>query len=1284
MKSIKQRLAIMLAVLFILPNPPILAAETESADIVEDIGSVESSEISEEELDDQEFLLEDDLTLASSSDAEKLPSEEEPSDMDGENTSDSNKNGSSGTEEVPDIEAISNPAEISNATKISNEAEEEVKFNTGSHVFTIVSKEDFFDRELGDGFFEDDGSYTIHIPESNPFFPYEVQFIYEGEITREWFLTPEDTVEIGGHIFRVSAYFDGTVVTQMSMRVGGDTVVVYPDKKKFTDDEEADVSALSLMPLEERRLNLDLSAYTPVELTKVSLDGIFMGENALESSDQVSWTVEEDDHYRVSAPGDIIDLSHYTYDRSSVVWKMIVGDDNPLAPDNIRYLVHVKVTKSDQWLIPVVYVEDGEGNRTRVDVQDYRYDDGDYRWRQRMLHISAPHDTVRPTLHGPNKTYIGLEVNPAVFPNPQYDYIEVLRSKFNSSSDYPYGIFDDDMSQPGSGYLWSGGAVNILMVTYGAGQEGLENPTGELELCIDLWEDDDRFFPSDLRTELNGDMVSVCEEVGNFFENGIYEIWFYLYNGYALDGQYSLKLEEIHDGEVVAAYAGQYASISEAVAADAEDIKADLFGKDGGGYWADYTNGVHFTVFVRQGTSDIIQTLSYCSYVEFGGTNSPLPEISPYISFIGLKDAQGNVIDTCLIDSTEDSYGTKNYLTFLVGDSVDLSSLAPVFELAEGAILYTSESSVPEVSGVSVHDFSRGAMQYTVSAKSGTSSQNYWIQVVKAGTGSGGLYINSLADKNANTRIENGVIYSTREMFFTESNDYEHDIVLMNLGVDPIPAISVELESDNIYLDDYWMLNGEYPLPGVGTLGNGSSFQDGALQNQVKIRLISIYYLDEVLSGTLTIKSGDKVLMVLTLTGTIGGPGITTLEIPQAVKYVPYGTMIQNNNKYSWNATSYHLVDGALPSGMELLPNGELYGVPLETGTFTFTVRMDNSHGPFASSERTYTMTVTENTDTNVEAATDIGYELTRRIQNMAWNGTYDQTVVSQGSYDEFVAVYLDGDKLTEGQDYTSEEGSTRITIRGETLRKSNKPGKHTLGIEFRTRDTHTLKRAAQNYEITESRPNQNTSGGGSGGSSGGGSSASTLIRDPKKGYMHMDLGIITGSGDGYSNWRQDENGWKLIYADGTVAAGYMAEQSDGTTVEQIIWEKVNGAWYAFGVNEYLKSGWVFDYQFGSWYWVSVDKGMQSGWYTDTQDGFTYYMDPATGKLAAGWKQIDEKWYYFNGISVSPTWVFDEKTGTWFYNVLSRRKPYGAMFKNEETPDGYFVNEDGAWDGKEK
>ena len=80
-------------------------------------------------------------------------------------------------------------------------------------------------------------------------------------------------------------------------------------------------------------------------------------------------------------------------------------------------------------------------------------------------------------------------------------------------------------------------------------------------------------------------------------------------------------------------------------------------------------------------------------------------------------------------------------------------------------------------------------------------------------------------------------------------------------------------------------------------------------------------------SGTLTIKSAGTPLVVLTLTGTVGDPSIITKEIPGAVKYVPYGTMIQNNNKYSWNTVSYSMIGGRLPKGMTVRQNGEIYGV---------------------------------------------------------------------------------------------------------------------------------------------------------------------------------------------------------------------------------------------------------------------------------------------------------------------------------------------------------------------
>lgn len=183
---------------------------------------------------------------------------------------------------------------------------------------------------------------------------------------------------------------------------------------------------------------------------------------------------------------------------------------------------------------------------------------------------------------------------------------------------------------------------------------------------------------------------------------------------------------------------------------------------------------------------------------------------------------------------------------------------------------------------------------------------------------------------------------------------------------------------------------------------------------------------------------------------------------------------------------------------------------------------------------------------------------------------------------------------------------------------------------------------------------------------------------------MDAEKGIITGEASGHSKWQLDETGWKLIYTDGTMASGQMAEQPDGSTVEQVLWEKVNGCWYAFGANGYLKSGWVYDYALSGWYYQFVENGMQTGWCKDPQDNCTYYLDDATGKMITGWKEIDGKWYYFNDVPAEPTWIFNPETGAWDYNAVNKNKPYGAMLTNRQTPDGYFVGEDGAWDGREK
>ena len=1321
MRHIKQRLAVLLAAMLMFPAQPAMAAESLPSELQgsvfetsslneevmteektgDDTGGAEESPAAgeEDEADGEEVTVgeEDDPAEAEENEIvdEDMITEDEIADeeiADDEITEEEKETEKDETldeeEDFDEEELLDDSFEATPSNALTKTPEEEVIFNTGTNEFSVVSYEDFLDYELGDAYFEEDGSYTIHIPEENPFFPYEVQFMNNGKVTREWFMTPDDSVEVGGHTFYVSAYFDGTVVTQMTLDIAGEPVVVYPEKKEFTDGGGA--VTMSLLPLEERNLTVDVSAYTPVELTRVAIDSIFAGEQELEDTDKIIWTARWDDSYEVSSSGNLVDLSYGTYNDNSE-WEMIVGEDDQLADTNIRYFVSLATQKTRNWLIPKVYKSEGEGKRSEIRVLDSEYydyynridheDGGD-----RELEIDVPSDAFS----NQDQVFVSLSVNPDVFGSPQYGQLKIYEGKYQSEREAEGGveitdrILDVDLSAEDTGYVISADEENwITLLTF--------DPDGKATGCLPIFlgiyrmkTDSHLSYSMSAKTGDNS-WRNVISSTSSYYRNGSYNVTLKLYGGYPADGLYYLGMQYYDtynsqdNSKVTAAYIGKYSSIAEAAETGAEDIKSTLFvSYSQGGCAADYSQGVDFTVFAGEdGSAE--QKVFYCNVKTEEGT-TPLSG-STYVYFYGIRDQDGNDIKSYVVDSDEDSYAENNYLTILVDETVDLTSLAPEFSTANGIHLYASGSSSPEISGESVHDFSDGPVQYTASAENGIGAKNYWLQIVKATEGEGWLYLNSLADEEAETSSEDGVVYSTRAVFLDGLHDYVHDILLINMGTEGISSLSAELVSDEVELDEYWTLKGKYELAGFVTEYE-YSYHDLANMAKIRIKAKEAVEAGKDISGTLTIKSGSTVLMVLTLTGTVGDPSIITDDIPQAVKYVPYGTMIQNSNKYSWNEPSYSLANGKLPAGMVLKPNGELYGVPTETGEFTFTVRLKNNVNSLASSNKTFTLTVNENTDENVEGATDQGYNLTQRVQNITLSSNADQTLVSQGVFSEFVDIFLDGVKLQRGVDYTAESGSTRIVIRSQTLKASNKTGTHTLGIEFRTNDTNDLKRAAQNYNVGAKNSSNHSSSGGSGSNSS--TTKTTGSSDAKRGFMNAQAGIITGQGAGYSRWQQDENGWRLIYADGTAAAGNMVTQPDGTAAEQVLWEKVNGFYYTFGADGYLKSGWIFDYQLNSWYYVTVETGMVSGWYKEPQDGCFYYLDPANGQIVTGWKQIDENWYYFTEQSLEPTWILDEDTGKWTYDENSKNKPFGSMYHDERTPDGYYVASDGSWDGKDK
>ena len=145
------------------------------------------------------------------------------------------------------------------------------------------------------------------------------------------------------------------------------------------------------------------------------------------------------------------------------------------------------------------------------------------------------------------------------------------------------------------------------------------------------------------------------------------------------------------------------------------------------------------------------------------------------------------------------------------------------------------------------------------------------------------------------------------------------------------------------------------------------------------------------------------------------------------------------------------------------------------------------------------------------------------------------------------------------------------------------------------------------------------------------------VTKDSQKGYRNEEQGVITGANnqavnDGYSHWMKDAKGWWLRFSDGTWP---MADRTGAYH-----WEHINGKWWAFDETGYAKTGWLRDEDYGGWFYMDLEHGMQTGWVL-----------------------LNGVWYYFNPIS-------DGKRG--------------IMYAGQRTPDGYYVDKNGVWDGRSK
>lgn len=176
------------------------------------------------------------------------------------------------------------------------------------------------------------------------------------------------------------------------------------------------------------------------------------------------------------------------------------------------------------------------------------------------------------------------------------------------------------------------------------------------------------------------------------------------------------------------------------------------------------------------------------------------------------------------------------------------------------------------------------------------------------------------------------------------------------------------------------------------------------------------------------------------------------------------------------------------------------------------------------------------------------------------------------------------------------------------------------------------------NPEIRTLGEEENPDGGDEGGEE------TPSIPDRPSGGRGGSRGSSSGSAysgsEIYGDWQQDASGWRFKQTDGTYAANR--------------WGKVNGAWYYFGADTYMETGWFSDGT--NWYYLNpVSDGtrgaMKTGWVYDDSYGKWFYLS-ASGEMMTGWQLINGTYYYLNPISdgtrgamASEQWIGDYYVG---------------------------------------
>ena len=293
----------------------------------------------------------------------------------------------------------------------------------------------------------------------------------------------------------------------------------------------------------------------------------------------------------------------------------------------------------------------------------------------------------------------------------------------------------------------------------------------------------------------------------------------------------------------------------------------------------------------------------------------------------------------------------------------------------------------------------------------------------------------------------------------------------------------------------------------------------------------------------------------------------------------------------------------------------------------------------------TYTVEVHADAGKNYEAGNRIfSFEIKKAPlsvkavdQNVTVGDTIPEyTVLYEGFAGTDTADVLNG-SLQFTCEYTPDSAAGDYAIQPSGLTSEN------YEIHFENGTLHAVRRASSGSDDSD-----NSGGSGS-------------TKNPAATNFGKNVSNSSSSeNDAQGTWKRDNKGWWFEFKDGTYPAGEKINDQNG---EKLGWIQKDGKWWAFGSDGYLKRGWAQDNASGKWYLIDENTGMQTSWHYDESDQHWYYLDPASGVMLTGWQFINGKWYYLSKISGAV--------------------PLGSMYREIRTPDGYYVDKDGAWDGLE-